>query len=620
MANPTSVELLAPAGNWECARAAVENGADAIYFGLESGFNARARAANFHLDDLDQLMLMLHRQGVKGYVTLNTLIFTDELPDFETNVRRLTEAGVNAVLVQDLGAARLIREICPELEVHSSTQMTLTHAESIELARELGVQRVVLARELSVKEISKITSATDMPVEVFVHGALCVAYSGQCLTSESFGGRSANRGQCAQACRLPYDLYCDGEERDLGNVRYLLSPQDLAAHDLVPQLIEAGVCSLKIEGRLKTPEYVANVCSQYRSAIDSALRQQPRVLSEQQQRDLEMSFSRGFSPGWLEGCDHKRLVPGTSSAKRGVLLGTVHGHHGDRLQVQLDAPLATGDGVVLEGDRFAGEEIGGRVFELLQRGEKRDSVEGGRVEVGLPRGVLDREADYSGLKIFKTDDPQLTKRLRRSFEGSDPQKRIPVDFEFHIEVGKPISLTATTADGVSIALQSEHCPESARKHPIGQEKLTEQLSRLGGTVYRMGDLSATIEGEPMVPLSVLGGLRRQCIEALDEARVPPDFSCSEPDATRRMLVSVAEDAATNSDSSLADEPRLRVLCRTLAQLEHILQLGVRDVIVDFHDIREYRQAVAASHEVGAHIKPVRYVLLRSNERAHIELV
>ena len=173
MANPTSVELLAPAGNWECARAAVENGADAIYFGLESGFNARARAANFHLDDLDQLMLMLHRQGVKGYVTLNTLIFTDELPDFETNVRRLSEAGVNAVLVQDLGAARLIREICPELEVHSSTQMTLTHAESIELARELGVQRVVLARELSVKEIRKITAATDMPVEVFVHGALC---------------------------------------------------------------------------------------------------------------------------------------------------------------------------------------------------------------------------------------------------------------------------------------------------------------------------------------------------------------------------------------------------------------------------------------------------------------
>ncbi len=603
MANPSSVELLAPAGNWECARAAIENGADAIYFGLESGFNARARAANFHLDDLDQLMLMLHRQGVKGYVTLNTLIFTDELPDFEISVRRLSESGVNAVLVQDLGAARLIREICPELEVHSSTQMTLTHAESIELARELGVQRVVLARELSVKEISKVTAATDMPVEVFVHGALCVAYSGQCLTSESFGGRSANRGQCAQACRLPYDLYCDGEARNLGNVRYLLSPQDLAAHDLVPQLIEAGVCSLKVEGRLKTPEYVANVCSQYRSAIDSALRQQPKVLSEQQQRDLEMSFSRGFSPGWLEGCDHKRLVPGTSSAKRGVLLGTVNSHRGDRLQVQLDAPLSVGDGVVLEGDRFACEEIGGRVFELLQRGEKLASVDGGTVEVGLPRGILDRDADYSGLKVFKTDDPQLTKRLRRSFEGSDPKKRILVDFEFYIEVGKPIELKASTADGASIKLQNEHCPEAARKHPISLEKLTEQMSRLGGTVYRMGDLSATIEGEPMVPLSVLGGLRRQCIEALDEARVPPSFSCSQSNATQRMLVSVAEDAALNGNSSpAADEPRLRVLCRTLTQLEHVLQLGVRDLIVDFHDIREYHRAVAASHEVGAHIE------------------
>ncbi|MDP1562521.1 MAG: peptidase U32 family protein, partial [Pirellulaceae bacterium] len=204
-------ELLAPAGNLLCARAAVENGADAVYFGLEAGFNARARAENITLEQLPALMSMLHQRNVKGYVTLNTLAFTDELPRLEQYVQRLVAEGVDAVLVQDVGVARLVREVSPDIEIHASTQMTLTHADAIELvATELHLSRVVLARELSIAEIKKIQQRTSVPLEVFVHGALCVAYSGQCLTSESLGGRSANRGQCAQACRLPYDLVCDG--------------------------------------------------------------------------------------------------------------------------------------------------------------------------------------------------------------------------------------------------------------------------------------------------------------------------------------------------------------------------------------------------------------------------
>jgi len=264
-------ELLAPAGNWECIHAAIENGADAVYFGLEAGFNARARAVNFSLEDLPKLMQLLHRRGVAGYVTLNTLIFTDELPQFEHHVAQLASAGVDAVLVQDLGAVRLIREICPELSVHASTQMTMVSAETIQAIESLKIDRVVLARELSIAEIRKITSATKMPVETFVHGALCVAYSGQCLTSESLGGRSANRGQCAQACRLNYDLICDGVVQNLGDNRYLLSPQDLAAYEHIPDLIAAGVCSLKIEGRLKTPENVDNIVGDYRKAIGAAM-------------------------------------------------------------------------------------------------------------------------------------------------------------------------------------------------------------------------------------------------------------------------------------------------------------------------------------------------------------
>ncbi|HEX4350708.1 MAG TPA: peptidase U32 family protein, partial [Verrucomicrobiae bacterium] len=261
------VELLAPAGDWECAKAAVENGADAIYFGLER-FNARMRANNFTEADLPKLMEFLHRRGVKGYVTFNTLVFSNELADAENYLRVIIASGVDAAIVQDVGICRLIRRLSPDFPIHGSTQMTVTSAAGVEFARELGCNLVVLARECSIKEIAKITEPATLPVEVFVHGALCVAYSGQCLTSEALGGRSANRGECAQACRMPYDLISDGQQVPLGDRRYLLSPQDLAGLEVLPELVQSGVVSLKIEGRLKSPEYVANITQVYRRALD----------------------------------------------------------------------------------------------------------------------------------------------------------------------------------------------------------------------------------------------------------------------------------------------------------------------------------------------------------------
>src|SRR3954451_14394642 len=235
-------ELLAPAADWDAMRAAVADGAGAVYFGL-SNFTARYRAANFTLDELPRVMEYLHGHNVRGYVAFNTLIFSDELADAMRFVRAIAAARVDAVIVQDLGLARLIGRMCPGLHVHGSTQMTLTEPLGIEFVRRLGVRRVILARELSTTDVRRITAATDLPVEVFVHGALCVSYSGQCLTSEAIGGRSANRGQCAQACRLPYDLVVDGGVRDLGERAYLLSPQDLAAYDIIDELARAGVCS-----------------------------------------------------------------------------------------------------------------------------------------------------------------------------------------------------------------------------------------------------------------------------------------------------------------------------------------------------------------------------------------
>ena len=606
-------ELLAPAGDRECLRAAVENGADAVYFGLNCGFNARARATNIVPGELAEVISFLHHRGVKGFVTLNTLAFSDELPELESLVQHIARSNVDAVLVQDLGLARLVRAICPELAIHASTQMTLSSAECIQVAEELGIERVVLPRELSIREIAKLRKSTRVELEAFVHGALCVAYSGQCLTSESLGGRSANRGQCAQACRLPYDLICDGEDVDLGDQKYLLSPQDLAAYDLTPDLIAAGVCSFKIEGRLKTPEYVANITRHYRQAIDAAVRGKPVELTRDEVREMELSFSRGFSPGWLNGDDHKMLVPGLSSSKRGVLLGEITQFKGARIEVRLAGPVARGDGIVFDGDRAAKAEQGGRVYGIYIRGRSEEAATGGLVELEFQRDSLDFNQLHVGQRLWKTDDPQLTTRLRKTFTGPDPLRKRSVVFDVRAVVGAPLVITARLkefqAAGRDIVVRvesSDHLPV-ARKHPITRDFLQEQLSRLGNTVYELTQLDAEISGDPMIPLSVLSKLRQQLVAELDRvtqtARVR-QISTATPLQTLRDAV----DRTASGENPIATEPRLHVLCRTLDQVRELARIKQslnstdehqRSVVyADFSDIREYREATQVAHEAG----------------------
>ncbi len=624
-------ELLAPAGDRECVHAAIENGADAVYFGLQHGFNARARAANHGVGDLPELMRLLHRRGLRGYVTLNTLIFCEELPAIEEAVVAISEAGVDAVLVQDLGLARLIRELSPGLAVHASTQMTLTSAETVRAAERLGVERVVVGRELSLDEIRKVSEGTSVEVEAFVHGALCVAYSGQCLTSESLGGRSANRGQCAQACRLPYEMIVDGEDRDLDDVKYLLSPQDLAAYHLVPELIDAGVACLKIEGRLKTPEYVANITRQYRRAIDAAVAGRPIDFSRQDIAEMELSFSRGFSPGWMHGCDHKMLVPGKSSAKRGVRLGEIVAVHRNSVEVRLAGPLQRGDGVVFEGDRLEDAEQGGRVYTLgTGNRESVESLDAGHAEIEFGRGAIDFSQLDEGQTLWKTDDPKLNARLRKTFTGDDPQRRRPIDLHVTAIAGGPLQLVVenpskshvgdvSDADNVTPAndgtqhrigvgdashseiqeparlrIISEESLAVARKHPLTEATLREQLGRLGGTAYELRGLSATIAGEPMAPLSLLNKLRRAMVARLDEAAeaIPP--RPIDRDAIARLLPA--------SPEAVEDTPAtLHVLCRTLDQLRELLELGERNVLADFEDIRQYREAAKLARDAGAEL-------------------
>jgi putative protease len=593
-------ELLAPAGDRTCLVAAVENGADAVYFGIH-GHNARARATNFDLDELPEVMALLHRRGVRGYLTLNTLVFPSELEGIEATLRRVVAAGVDAVIIQDLGLARLIRALTPDLEIHASTQMSVTSTEGVRLAKELGCSRVILARELSLDEIAEVRQAAELPVEVFVHGALCVAYSGQCLTSEALGGRSANRGECAQACRMPYQIVCDGQPVDLAETKYLLSPQDLAAYDLVPRLVEIGVASLKIEGRLKSPEYVANITAHYRRAIDTACAGRPVDFSRHEVQEMEMSFSRGFSHGFLDGSNHKVLVRGDYAKKRGIFLGRVTAIAGSRVRLDLAAPLKPGDGVVFDGDEDEGvAEQGGRVYEIRRAGRKGSPQNGsgvsspevfsaGPVEVAFGRQDLDVRQLRVGQRVWKTDDPELNRRLRKSFEGS-PRRKVRLDVSVQARTGQPLALEGRTATGLVARVEGADPLPPADRQPATADWLRESFDRLGGTVYELGTLDATLEGGPLVPLSLLNALRRDLVARLDVL--------ASTTLTRRVAEETVLPAlrAPLRAEPLETEPApatLSALCRSTPQVEAALAAGVRTIYLDYQDIQTYKDGIAA---------------------------
>ena len=603
-------ELLAPAGDWDCAKAAVENGADAIYFGLER-FNARMRAHNFTEADLPKLMEFLHRRGVRGYVTLNTLVFENELADAEKYLRAMIAAGVDAVIVQDVGICRLIRELSPDFPIHASTQMTITSAAGIEFARELGCNLVVLARECSIAEIEKINTAgrssprAALPLEVFVHGALCVAYSGQCLTSESLGGRSANRGECAQACRMPYELISDGKQVPLGDRKYLLSPQDLAGLEVLPELVRAGVASLKIEGRLKAPEYVANITRIYRQALDELIHNKetkeqrdknfvPSLLrcSNSDRYDMEMAFSRGLYTGWFGGINNQDLVHARFGKKRGVYLGEVTRVLRDAVVVELEGLLKPGDGVVFDAGHPEEKEEGGRVYEIKN---SKSTIQNGEAELRFGHGDIDFSRVHTGDKLWKTSDPELDRRLRRSFAGDAPKFQRPIEIEVHGCAGKPLALIARDEIGNVAQVHSEMPLTKAEKLPLTEEKLREQLGRLGGTPFKLGELNNFLTGEVLLPVSELNRLRREIVSDLESLRAQPKRwkfnDCSsrgnEAHSSTPFSQSLLTSAATN--------PELIVLVRNLPQLEAALKCGVETVYCEFEDPKKYREAVTTFH-------------------------
>ena len=565
-------ELLSPAGNWDCARAAVANGADAIFFGLPK-FNARLRADNFSEEDLPELMKFLHEHGVRGFVTMNTLIFTGEMKAAEQQLRLLDASGVDAIIVQDLGLARLARHVAPHLEIHASTQMTITSPEGLEFVDQLyQLDRAVLARELSLKEIGKFNPTECVPLEVFVHGALCVAYSGQCLTSESLGQRSANRGECAQACRMPYTLVIDGVERDMEEVRYLLSPQDLAAVDLIPDLVQQGVVSYKIEGRLKSPEYVAAITKVYRKAIDAAVAHEESPITRDDRYAMEMTFSRGLSTGWLEGTDHPRLTHGKFGKKRGVYLGEVTGSERGWVEIELasDVPVKAGDGIVFDAGENRDQEQGSRIWE----------VKGSRLLFHREQSGLDWKRIKAGQKIWKTDDPKLNSALKASWKNA---KLTPVREAIQVTVsgsaGEPMVLTSG-----EVSVSSSELLESAQTRPFTTEFLQKQLGRLGETVWQLGALDNQLEGAVMMAVSAVNRLRRALVDALDGQKPAPAPRISATGKLEDLLPAVKKDECHQRE--------LSALCRSMEQIEAALEVGLNNIYVDFEDIRRGKEAVA----------------------------
>lgn len=591
------LELIAPAGNRECARAAVANGADAVYFGLPR-FNARMRADNFSEGELPGLVQFLHDHGVRAFCTFNTLIFTGELADAEKQLVTLDRAGVDVIIVQDLGLARLARELGVRMDVHASTQMSITSPEGVQFAGRLGVKRVVLARELSMRELAKFQAADSLcafegpgdrsplpSLEVFVHGALCVAYSGQCLTSEAMGQRSANRGECAQACRLPYELIVDGVQKEMGDRRYLLSPQDLAAVREIPELIRLGITGFKIEGRLKTPEYVAAVTQVYRKAIDAALATHESRTTDHDHYQLEMVFSRGLYPGWLHGVNHQELVHARFGKKRGPFVGAVKRVGHDHVEVEfseqtLAHPLRSGDGLVFDTGGDTDKEQGGALY----------AIYGNRLHFG--RGRIDFSKIKRGDRVWKTSDPQLTRELRKSFERDLSPPKVALSFRVSGAVGEPLRIEAN-----GVWAESTMALQAAKNRPLITETLRAQLGRLGDTSFVLDTVRNELEGDVILPVSELNRLRREIVERLGAEAVDPGGAQRRPGTGATTTAPALSRQLSHIRSLRATAPPVRrselvVLCRTMEQIGVALAERCETIYVDFEDIRRSRDAVA----------------------------
>lgn len=601
-------EILAPVGTWEMCQAAVHNGADAIYIGTPH-FNARGRTRDFSTSEVQQIIQFCHLRGVKVFLACNVLIFEKELAEVERILRELIPLRPDAFIVQDIGLVRLMKRLAPWQEVHASTQMTVSNYEAIELTSDLGISRYVLARECSLAEIRKIREHTEKELEVFVHGALCVSYSGQCLTSESHGGRSANRGQCAQSCRLGYELVVDGERRELGEKRYLVSPQDLCGLEDVPRLLEAGVDSFKIEGRLKTPEYVASTVQNYRDARDAALRSAPLDQLDQRVDQLSLVFARGHFNGWLDGVNHQRLVDARFSRPVGIPIGEVLAVDRAGIEISGDAQLSAGDGVVFY--QFGNErEVGAIVFGCTR------TERGSRLRCGEE---FDLRAVTRGMKVFHNSSSRIEKQLRYSFQDKREWRRVRLSGELSGAPGAPLVLTISDPEGRVVSATTNSVLAPAEKAPLTRERAAEEIGALGGTCFELHKLSFLVKGACFIHNRELKDLRRRAIDELTALRVGVRREDLAPEQVvfgwRTEVISQVQPAVECAQPAV-----LNVLIRDESQLEALPESGVGTVFLDYEFNKDYERSLREVRTMGFRCGIATTRIMKPGELGHLKYI
>lgn len=504
------IELLAPAGNLASLKAAVENGADAVYIG-GSMFSARQKAENFTQEQIIAGVEYAHAHGSKVHVALNTLVSNEEIGAVIDYAYQLAEANVDAVIVQDLGVVHLLRETLPQLPLHASTQMVVHNVPGVQFLEKAGFERVVLARETSLESIRQIKAQSNIALEVFVHGALCVAYSGQCLLSSMIGGRSGNRGMCAQPCRMQYQLIDEtGREYQSVDGQYLLSTKDLNLIHHLSDLIDAGVSSLKIEGRMKRPEYVATVVRQYRNAID-AYYEHTQFNKKEADKKLLQIFNRDFTTGYCYGNPGADIMSHIRPDNRGVLIADVLKVENKKVWIQLHDTLSVGDGYLLYNQR--GEEIAGKVQEISIKGKDISSGNAGQIVLLTVSGNA-----FGAKQMYRTSDVSLLKEAANSYAyPSQPQKE-KLNFKLELYEGKPITLYAWENDGNQYYTESLYIVEKAKNRPSDLESIRKQMERLGNTRYTLGEFVVEMEDGIIAPASELNNLRRVAVEALESQK------------------------------------------------------------------------------------------------------
>ena len=495
-------ELLAPVGNMECLSAAINAGCDAVYLSGRN-FGARSFAGNFSKEELEQAINMCHLYGVKVYITVNTLIYDNEVERFMDYIDYIHKLGCDAVIMQDIGMIDLVRKTYPNLEIHASTQANIHNLEGVKLCEELGIKRVVLARETPIELVKLIKKETNVELEIFVHGALCMSYSGQCLMSALIGSRSGNRGTCAQICRQPYSLEIDN--RIVSSNEYLLSTKDLNTLNNIDKLIECGVDSLKIEGRVKRPEYVYLVTSLYRKAIDNYVKYKQTKITEEDIKDLKKLFNRQFTKGFLFNEENDNFVNTYRPNHLGIEIGRVISYKKGQVTIKLTDELNINDGIRI----ISNNDTGIVVTKILKDSKSVKSAKKGDIIIIPFKDSVDKNNI-----VLKTTDYKQIKEIEEKIKIN---KKINIEGECILKLNEPIKLIVN--DGKNIVEKcSDYVVEASKTCSTTMDRIKEQLEKLGDTIYLFNNLEVEMDSNIFVPINKLNELRRDVMHTLNTLR------------------------------------------------------------------------------------------------------